>query len=106
MHNKTRITNYIKGKIMNKVEFIARVAEVAGTTKKDATVAVNAVLETITETLAKGESIQFVGFGSFNVKDRAARIATVPGTTKTVQVPASKAVSFKAGKDLKTSVNA
>ena len=106
MHNKTRITNYIKGKIMNKVEFIARVSEIAGTTKKDATVAVNAVLETITETLAKGESIQFVGFGSFNVKDRAARMATVPGTTKTVQVPASKAVSFKAGKDLKTSVNA
>lgn len=91
---------------MNKVEFISKVAELSGTTKKDATVAVNAVLETITETLAKGESIAFVGFGSFNVKDRAARTATVPGTTKTVQVPASKAVTFKAGKDLKTSVNA
>ena len=91
---------------MNKVEFIAAVSTKANITKKDATVAVNAVLETITETLAKGESIQFVGFGSFNVKDRAARIATVPGTTKTVKVPASKAVSFKAGKDLKTSVNA
>ena len=91
---------------MNKVEFIAAVSTKANITKKDATVAVNAVLETITETLAKGESIQFVGFGSFNVKDRAARIATVPGTTKTVQVLASKAVSFKAGKDLKTSVNA
>ena len=90
---------------MNKVEFIAAVSELSGTTKKDATVAVNAVLETITETLAKGESIQFVGFGSFNVKDRAARIATVPGTTKTVQVPASKAVSFKAGKDLRSKVN-
>ena len=91
---------------MNKVEFITRVAESAGTTKKDATIAVNAVLETLTETLSKGESVQFVGFGSFNVKDRAARIATVPGTTKTVQVAASKAVSFKAGKDLKKSVNA
>ena len=91
---------------MNKVEFIAAVSATANITKKDATVAVNAVLETITETLAKGESIQFVGFGSFNVKDRAARMATVPGTTKTVQVLASKAVSFKAGKDLKTSVNA
>lgn len=91
---------------MNKVEFITSVAATAGITKKDATVAVNAVLETITETLAKGESIQFVGFGSFNVKDRAARTATVPGTTKTVNVPASKAVSFKAGKDLKKSVNA
>ena len=91
---------------MNKIEFIAAVSTSANITKKDATVAVNAVLETITETLAKGESIQFVGFGSFNVKDRAARIATVPGTDKKVNVPASKAVSFKTGKDLKTSVNA
>lgn len=91
---------------MNKVEFISRVAELSGTTKKDATVAVNAVLDTITETLAKGESVAFVGFGSFNVKDRAARTATVPGTTKTVQVAASKAVTFRVGKDLKTSVNA
>ena len=91
---------------MNKVEFISRVAELSGTTKKDATVAVNAVLETITETLAKGETVAFVGFGSFNVKDRAARTATIPGTTKTVKVPASKAVSFKAGSELKKSVNA
>ena len=91
---------------MNKVEFITRVAEVAGTTKKDAALAVNAALYTLTETLSKGESVQFVGFGSFNVKDRAARIATVPGTDKKVNVTASKAVSFKVGKDLKTSVNA
>ena len=90
---------------MNKVEFIARVAEVAGTTKKDATLAVNAALYTITETLAKGESVALVGFGSFNVKDRAARIATVPGTDKKVNVPASKAVSFKVGKDLRSKVN-
>lgn len=91
---------------MNKVEFISAVSEKAGIKKKNATVAVNAVLETITETLSKGESVAFVGFGSFNVKDRAARTATVPGTSKTVNVPASKAVSFKVGKDLKTSVNA
>ncbi len=105
MHNKTRITNYIKGKIMNKVEFIAAVSATANITKKDATVAVNAVLETITETLAKGESVAFVGFGAFNVKARAARIATVPGTDKKVNVPASKAVSFKVGKDLRSKVN-
>ena len=91
---------------MNKVEFIARVAEVAGTTKKDATLAVNAALYTITETLAKGESVALVGFGSFNVKDRAARTATVPGTDKKVNVPACKAVSFKPGSELKKSVNA
>ena len=91
---------------MNKAEFITAVSEVAGTTKKDATVAVNAVLETITETLAKGKSVAFVGFGSFNIKARAARTATVPGTDKKVNVPASKAVSFKVGKDLKTAANA
>ena len=91
---------------MNKVEFITSVAATANITKKDATVAVNAVLETITETLAKGESVAFVGFGAFNVKDRAARTATIPGTTKTIQVAASKAISFKAGSDLKKSVNA
>ncbi len=91
---------------MNKVEFIAAVSAKACITKKDATVAVNSVLETITETLAKGESVAFVGFGSFNVKDRAARIATAPGSTRVIEVPASKAVSFKVGKDLKKSVNA
>ncbi len=90
---------------MNKVEFVNMISIKANITKKDATVAVNAVLETITETLAKGESIQFVGFGSFNVKDRAARIATVPGTDKKVNVPASKAVSFKTGSDLRSKVN-
>ena len=91
---------------MNKVEFIAAVSTKANITKKDATVAVNAVLETITETLAKGESVAFVGFGSFNVKDRAARMSKIPGSTRVIEVPAKKAVSFKAGKDLKTSVNA
>ena len=91
---------------MNKAEFITAVSERASTTKKDATVAVNAVLETITETLAKGESVAFVGFGAFNVKTRAARMSTIPRSTRVVEVPAKKAVSFKAGKDLKTSVNA
>ena len=91
---------------MNKVEFIARVAEVAGTTKKDAALAVNAALYTITETLAKGESVALVGFGSFNVKDRAARMSTIPGSTRVVEVPAKKAVSFKPGSELKKSVNA
>lgn len=106
MHNKIRIpTNKIKGFKMNKVEFINRMSEISGTTKKDAKIALESVLGTIAETLAKGESVQFVGFGSFNVKDRAAREATVPGTTRKVQVPASKAVSFKTGKDLKNTVN-
>ena len=90
---------------MNKAEFIDAVALKSGLSKKDAKSAVDAVLETITETLAKGETVAFVGFGAFNVKDRAARTATIPGTTKTVQVAASKAISFKAGKDLRSKVN-
>ena len=90
---------------MNKIEFIDAVASKTGLSKKDAKSAVDAVLETITETLAKDETITFVRFDTFNVKDRAARTATVPGTTKTVQVAASKAVSFKAGKDLRSKVN-
>ena len=90
---------------MNKIEFISAISTKTGLTKKDATVAVNAVLETITETLAKGESVAFVGFGSFNVKDRAARIATVPGTDKKVNVPATTIAKFKVGKDLRSKVN-
>ena len=90
---------------MNKNEFVNMISTKANITKKDATVAVNAVLETITETLAKGESVAFVGFGSFNVKDRAARMSTIPGTDKKVNVPACKAVSFKPGSELKKSVN-
>ena len=91
---------------MNKIEFIDAISTKTGLTKKDTKAAVDAVLETITETLAKGETVAFVGFGAFNVKARAARIATVPGTDKKVNVPASKAVSFKVGKDLKTAANA
>ena len=89
---------------MNKVEFIARVSELSGTTKKDATVAVNAVLETITETLAKKDSVSFIGFGGFSTSARAARTAKVPGTDRTVEVAATTAVKFKVGKDLKLAV--
>ncbi len=90
---------------MNKIEFISAISTKTGLTKKDTKAAVEAALETITETLAKKDSVSFVGFGSFNVKDRAARTATIPGTTKKVNVPASKAVSFKVGKDLRSKVN-
>lgn len=89
---------------MNKNEFIDALATKANLTKKDAKVAIEAVLEVITETLAKKEAINFVGFGSFTTKDRAARTATVPGTDKTVEVPATTAIKFKAGKVLKESV--
>ena len=89
---------------MNKVEFIDALASKANLTKKDAKVALESVLEVITETLAKKEQITFVGFGTFATSARAARIATVPGTTKKVEVPATTAIKFKAGKALKESV--
>ena len=89
---------------MNKVEFIDALSTKANLTKKDAKVALESVLEVITETLTKKEQIAFVGFGTFSTTERAARTATVPGTTKTVEVPATTAVKFKAGKALKESV--
>lgn len=89
---------------MNKVEFIDALASKTNTTKKEAKATIEAVLEVITETLTKKETINFIGFGSFTTKDRAARTAKVPRTTKTVEVPATTAVKFKAGKALKESV--
>ena len=89
---------------MNKAEFIDALSAKTNTTKKDAKVALESVLEVITETLAKKEQITFVGFGTFSTTERAARTATVPGTTKTVEVPATTAIKFKAGKALKESV--
>lgn len=89
---------------MNKQEFINEVANKSSLSKKDARDAVEAVLDTITEALVKKESVSFVGFGTFTTKERAARIATVPGTNKKVEVPATTVASFKVGKSLKESV--
>lgn len=89
---------------MNKVEFVDAVAQKTGLSKKDSKEAVDAVLETITEVLAKKDSIAFVGFGTFSTTERAARTARVPGTDKTVEVAATTAVRFKVGKILKQSV--
>ena len=89
---------------MNKQEFIEAVSLKAGLSKKDTKVAVEAVLETITETLSNKQSVAFVGFGTFSTAERAARIATVPGTGKKVDVPATTVAKFKAGKSLKTAV--
>ena len=89
---------------MNKVEFIDALSQKTNTTKKEAKATIEAVLEVITETLAKKEAINFIGFGSFTTKDRASRTAKVPGTDKTVEVPATTAIKFKAGKALKESV--
>mgnify|MGYP002728625787 CR=1 FL=1 len=86
---------------MTKAEMIVAVAEKAGMTKKDAEKAVAAVLETVTETLKKGDKITLTGFGSFEVKTRAAHAGINP---KTLTIAASKAPVFKAGKALKDAV--
>ncbi|WP_161877959.1 HU family DNA-binding protein [Alkalibacterium sp. MB6] len=88
----------------NKAELIEKVAASAELTKKDATAAVEAVFETIKETLADGEKVQIIGFGNFEVRDRAARKGRNPQTGEEIQIPASKVPAFKAGKALKDAV--
>lgn len=89
---------------MNKAELIAAVAEKADLNKKQAELAVNAAVETITAALQEGEKVQIVGFGAFEVKERAARIGRNPQTKKEIEIPASKVPQFKAGKALKDAV--
>ena len=90
---------------MNKSELVAVVAEKSGLTKKDSEKAVSAVFDSITETLVAGEKIQLIGFGTFEVRERAARLGNNPQTGEKVQIPASKAAAFKAGKGLKDLLN-
>ena len=90
---------------MNKTDFIAAVAQKAEISKKDAKAAVEAFFEVVQEELKKGEKVQLVGFGTFEVAERAAREGRNPATNETIQIPASKAPKFKAGKALKDSLN-
>lgn len=90
---------------MNKSELIAEVAAKAGITKKDADAAVGAVIDVITEALTKGDKVQLVGFGTFEVRERGARTGRNPRNNEEIQIPASKAPAFKAGKALKDIVN-
>jgi len=89
---------------MKKAEFIETVAKKSGLSKKDANEALSAILETITEALKNGKTVNFIGFGSFSTVKRAAREARVPLTGKKVQIPERNAVKFKVGKTLKDSV--
>ena len=91
---------------MNKTELVAAIAEKAGLSKKDAEGAVKAFTDTVAEQLKAGEKIQLVGFGTFEVAERAARTGKNPQTGEAIKIPASKAPKFKAGKALKDSVNA
>ena len=89
---------------MNKTELINSVAEAAGLTKKEATKAVEAVFDTIQATLAKGEKVQLIGFGNFEVRERAARKGRNPQSGEEIEIAASKVPAFKAGKALKDAV--
>ncbi len=90
---------------MNKAELIDVVASTADLSKAAATRAVDAVVDTITETLRKGDSCTLVGFGTFEVRERSARTGRNPQTGETIQIKASKAPAFKAGKAFKDAVN-
>ena len=90
---------------MNKNELISKIAEKSDLSKKDAEKAVNSFVETVTESLTKGEKVQLVGFGTFEVRDRPARKGHNPATGQEIQIAASRAPVFKAGKALKDSLN-
>ena len=89
---------------MNKAELINAVAASTGFSKKDAETVVSSTLDAITAALQEGEKVQLVGFGSFEVKKRAARIGRNPKTKETIEIPASVVPVFKAGKALKDAV--
>ena len=89
---------------MNKAELINAVAEKTSMSKKDSEAAVTAALEAITAALSDGDKVQLVGFGSFEVKKREARVGRNPKTKEEIQIPASKVPAFKAGKALKDAV--
>ena len=90
---------------MNKAELIAAIAAKTGDTKKSAEEAVNAFVSVVTDSLKKGDKVQLVGFGTFEILQRAARKGRNPQTKEEIKIPASKAPKFKAGKALKDIVN-
>ena len=90
---------------MTKSELVDRVAAKTGTSKASAADSIDAMLSTISEALARGESVSIAGFGTFSVKERAARQGRNPRTGESIAIAASKGVSFKAGKGLRDVVN-
>lgn len=89
---------------MNKTELIAQVAEKTGLSKKDTESIINAAVDTIAATMAQGDKVQLSGFGIFEVKDRQARVGRNPKTKEAIEIPATTAPVFKAGKALKDRV--
>ena len=90
---------------MNKADLISAVADKAGLSKKNAEGAVNAVIDIVADAMTQGDKVQLVGFGSFEVKQREARIGRNPKTKEEINIPASKSPVFKPGKALKDAVN-
>ncbi len=90
---------------MNKAEFVAAVADAAELSKTDAARAVDATIAAVTNALKKGDAVTVVGFGSFAVRERAARVGRNPKTKEPLEIAASRAPVFKAGKALKDAVN-
>ena len=91
---------------MNKTELVAAISEKTELTKKDSEKALKALIDVVAEELKKGEKVQLVGFGTFEVSERAAREGRNPQTGETMKIEASKAPKFKAGKALKDMVSA
>ena len=90
---------------MNKTELVAAMAEQTNLSKKDAEAALKAFIDVVSEELKKGEEVQLVGFGTFEVSERAAREGRNPQTGETMEIKASKTPKFKAGKALKDMMN-
>ena len=89
---------------MNKTEMITAMAEASGLTKKDCDTVLNAFVDTLQTALKSGDKVQLLGFGTFEVKERAARTGKNPATGATIEIPASKAPAFKPGKAFKDSI--
>ena len=86
---------------MNKASMIAKIAEKSALNKKQAEAALNAFTDTVIEALKEGDKVQLMGFGTFEIKERAARTGRKPSTGETIEIPAKKSPVFKAGKGLK-----
>lgn len=90
---------------MNKSELVSKIAEKSGLTKKDSEKALDAFVESVMEALQNGDKVQLVGFGTFEIRDRAERKGRNPQTGEEITIPATKAPTFKAGTDLKKAVS-
>ena len=90
---------------MNKAELISVMAEKSGLTKKDSEKALNSFIEAVEEALVKGDKVQLVGFGTFEVRERSARKGRNPQTAEEIDIPAASVPAFKAGKALRDSIN-